>query len=483
MSQTSIEWSRYFKKIFDDKSNQQRKFESKLFSEYYDGVSQKDLLTQEMNRIFENKKSIASKRKITQNITKAVVDAMALSYGGIVKRNVAKLGNKQQETVADTLWSDINSKMSSANRLLVGQRTVLLQAYWSQKHSKVKYACFPQYQFDIIFDEDSEERELSAVIISDYKPNDFDNTNYKIYTKDTFFRFTGHNLKEEIQHNNNFLPFVLAYAQEPGLDVEYLSPLNDLVNANLELNLALSGLLHLLHRQAHGVMVLTTYDAFSGMGHIDGNASSTSGNNVSQLDRHIQTGVDKVVHLKGSPADTKAPSLSYVQQNPNFIEAIEVIKHMLSSISLSLGLPADTLQLEVTGGGMSATEFYIKDRRTRNLIQHYSTIFTNVETELFEKGLLIAEKEMQLPSKVSSKNFSIEFHHEEPLSKKLTSQESLSLFEKGIIDEVEVIRHIYSHLNRPEAEAFLKQMQDSQNKLDQAKVQEPEPAPDKQKEE
>lgn len=120
LADNANEWSTYLKEIHESPANRLRKERSWIVKDYYeDAGKQQVYLEAEMRRLFTD---IKYKRKWTQPVTKLVVDALAVTYSGIVKRDTQEVDEETKRTLHSVFFKNLDSVMSTANKMLVGQR-------------------------------------------------------------------------------------------------------------------------------------------------------------------------------------------------------------------------------------------------------------------------------------------------------------------------------------------------------------------------
>jgi hypothetical protein len=120
LADNANEWSTYLKEIHESPANRLRKERSWIVKDYYeDAGKQQVYLEAEMRRLFTD---IKYKRKWTQPVTKLVVDALAVTYSGIVKRDTQEVDEETKKTLHSVFFKNLDSVMSTANKMLVGQR-------------------------------------------------------------------------------------------------------------------------------------------------------------------------------------------------------------------------------------------------------------------------------------------------------------------------------------------------------------------------
>lgn len=324
----------------------------------------------------------------------------------------------------------------------MGNGTVLIQPYFSEKSQRLDYNLYYQYQFDLVFRYNGQDKELFAVIVSDYI-DDFAKTKSTIYTAQNTYQFLGSVLQDSDNHNAGLLPFVAVHVKAPSTDQDYIDPAYDLVLGNLQLNLMMSDCLHLVSSQAHGILVYKKPGDFTNVGDVEG--ATSTGQTVSKL------GPDSLLEIPINEQGHQ-PSLEYVSQNQNFDQVINAIQFFLKSFSQGRGLPPDTLSVNVQMG-VTATEVAVKESRTRAATQTQTQIFAEAEEELFTVGLaLVADiPSVKLPADLSTKNFRLEFIQSVNLGNNITMQDALLALDKNVIDRIEVLRKINPSLSREEA--------------------------------
>ena len=455
------EWARYVKGLWNDDDNSKRKAESKVVIDYYRS-KQMSYLETELKKIFTDMRSYNRKRKWTQNYTKQIIDSLAQCYNSRVRREInGELDGEQQEDIKRLLFMGLNNAMSNVNKWLILERTALVFARWSEKKSRMVYKSYHQFQFDLIYDPDSDDKELLAVILSDYRS--LEDSNIFIYTKDKTFTFRGEHLVKQVDHNLGVLPFVVLYAEDPGFE-DYLDPMIELSQANLELNIAQSNLLNVLQSQAHGTMVLTSLaeQDFSGIDDGDPNNPSSSGlEGDRRIDLHDP---DKLVELTMSP-DGDKPELSTLQHEADFTGALDTIRFLANSLANSMGLDHGVFEVQVSTN--PATVFHINEKRRQAIIGDYQSIFVDAERELFEKSLAITRRANVVLPVLAVEDYVIEFSPERAMVDKMGSTDVVNLRDAGVIDTIETVKHHYGSLNRDEAMKFIIQMAE-----DEVKVQE-----------
>lgn len=305
---TADAWKKYIKLLRDDKNNVIRKQQSKVIADFYKD-KQEGYLIDEMLRIYNDDISVRRHRKWTQPVTRFVVDSLATTYSGEIKREISftdqkeifkknkklnKLSENQRNKIyasekevktilEDKVFDGLNTIMAQANKHLISDRTVLLWAYYSQKEDRIKCQVFRQYQFDLVYTYDeNQEKELFAVIFSEFGKAP-EKTKTWVYTVDYKYEFLGDILQGDAPQKQElgFMPFVIVNELELDNDEDYLDPGYDLVRGNQALNFAYSDLLHLLHRQSHGILTLTHPTDASSVGMGMANPTNPYGNQFS----------------------------------------------------------------------------------------------------------------------------------------------------------------------------------------------------------
>jgi hypothetical protein len=347
---------------------------------------------------------------------------------------------------------------------LCGERTIVVQPYFSQKYKRINYNFFHQYQFDLVFDYSTPDKELIAVITSDYK-DDFDKTKWLVYTKNNKYTFTGSELVSQENHNLNFLPFVVVYEHKPDIDCDYIDPIYAYVEGNLQINLALSDMLNLLQKQAHGILTLTVPDDVAPPGE-PASTPGTEQRGPGDGRAVLRTGFDDVVVLQQNQMG-HAADLKYVEQNPNFDPGINVIKTYLSLYASNAGLPSDSLELSIQTSTSTATEVYLKENRTKQALQQQTAVLTEAEKELFDiniRLLDIAGIPTKLPKGTTSKDFHIEFVRQSAIQNMTVADVNLA-YQSGVLDKAEFFRFMFPSYTRQEALEQLAMMEEDKKQL------------------
>jgi hypothetical protein len=455
------EWAQYLEDISKDEANVKRKSDSRILVDYYNG-KQLPYLEDELSKIHTDPKTLQTVRKITTNVTKFVLDNIGTTYSGIVKRTL----DIDSSTTSTMFWEGLDEVLAMANRIISGERTLLVRADWSPLKQKVAYTLLHQYQFDLVYDPNSKDRQVLAVIVSDYKPRNFDKTRFFVYTNEKYYEFLGSKLVNE-NEGVEFLPFCIIHSEPLPIDEDYLNPDMELVNANLQINVAISSLAHLLFRQSHGILHLKLPEDHA-MPPADSSdqLGSTSGNAISAKPKpFIKLSPDYLLTTYMN-AQGHSPDLSYVSQNPEFQGIIATIRFLLEGIATNRGLPPDTFGIGAGSG--TATEFWVKEKRLKGLQKQLEATFETAEKELFQVDIKISDSEkVKLDAGINAAILDVQYIKDEPLIANLTTADLLSLQENGLIDRVEALRVLYPHLTREELENKIIEMAKSEARINE----------------
>ena len=452
-SNNAASWAEYIKEIWEDKDNIRRKRDSKLVVDYYRYKQRQDL-EEALKKIY-SPESFVMKRKWTHNYTKQIIDALAQCYNSRVTRELNKegLSDEEKDDVNALLFAGLNKAMANSNKWLLLERTTLMFARWSNKKQHMVYLSYNQYQFDLVFDPESDDKDLLAVILSDYRRLE-EGCRITVYTKNKTFSFVGEELQYEKVHNIGVLPFVVMYAEDPSFE-DYLEPLIELVNANLELNIAQSNMLNILQSQAHGLLVLKMPNEQNFQGIDDANPDDSHPTDI-EGDRRIDThDPNKVVELHYG-LDGEEPKLESIPHHADFTGALDTVRFLANSLANSMGLDHGVFEVQVSTN--PATVFHINEKRRQAIIGDYQSIFVDAERELFEKALFLARKSVMVLPDVQKRDFVVEFSPERAMVDKMDSADVTNLRQLGLIDSIEAVKHHYGSLSRDDAKAFIKKM-------------------------
>jgi hypothetical protein len=473
---TAASWAAYVKEITSDPANCKRKINSKVIFDYYN-YQQRTYLDKALSDLFSDINSLRLKRRFAVNVTKQIADAISQAYNCTVKRSISmdnkslpltKRGvpvknsqDKIKSVIDDKIFHNLNQTMEQVNKWLFLDRTSLVKARWSSEKGRIIYNTYHQYEFDIVYTPNLEEEKiLTAVILSDYgKP--YKDTIYMVYTSNNTYRFKGETLLEQIDHNLDILPFVAVHAEDPGFE-DYLEPNTQLSDGNLEINLAFSNLLELSHKQAHGILVLKTPPEEMFPGTEEAGAIESD----RRLDLHDTS---QMLNLPIG-AGGEQPSLEYVIPQANFDGAITTIKTCLAALAQSYGAEGN-IRIDATATAAPATNFWLQEKERNKVVRHYRTILEEAEKELFaETTKLAALYTGSIPS-LDSGSLNIDYIDEKNVSNGNSIDEALKLYDKKVIDKIEVLREKYSTMSRAEAEEYLAEMGlDSEIKEEQSSL-------------
>lgn len=463
INDTAEAWSAYIKELWESAENHNRKRDSKIAVDYYNN-KQLPYLEKELRRIFTDPASYATKRKFTKNVTKQIIDALAQCYSCKVKRSVSGLGKKASKVLDEKVFQGLNKAMRNANKWLVLERTTLLYGRWNQKKERITYRSYHQFQFDLVYKPNSD-RELMAVILSDYKP--LKDARIWVYTENNTYLFFGDEVKSQLNHNNNVLPFTVLYAEDPGFN-DYLDPDINLANSNLEINIAISNLLNMQHHQTHAVPVFVLPPEVPMAGVDDANPDLGVARQI-EGDRRIDINdLNKALVLTrgedGSDTDFK-----YVSPSADFQGSIESIRFAINSLAQTYGVDNGIFDIDVSGN--PATVFHVNEKRRQAIVGDLQSAFTDAEKDLFSSVYRLSQlSSTEIPS-LDVDRFLVEFISDASIVEQLSSGDVVNLYNAGLIDEVEVIRHHYGEYSRTEAVAFIEMMINQRKKLEELKSQ------------
>jgi hypothetical protein len=455
---TAADWLQYITALWNDMDNTNRKMASKKVVDYYKN-KQRPYLEQALRKIYTDPHSYITKRKWTENITKQIIDALAQCYSCKVKRSVPPIGKRASKLLNDKVFQGINKRMRNANKWLVLEKTTLLYARWNSKYQRVDYRSYHQYEFDIVVDPDSAENELLAVILSDFKP--LEDANVIVYTPNNTYWFKGRDLKRHTPHNLGILPFVVLHAEDPGFE-DYLEPDTHLINSNLEINVAISNLLNIHQNQAHAIPVVIMPAEIPVAG-IDDSNPNTGIISDTETDRRLDINdVNKALVMHHGDGG-EAPDFKYVSPQVNFAGAIDTIRYVVNSLAQTYGVDNGIFNIDVSGN--PATVFHVNEKRREAIVGDLQSVFIDAEKELFDKAYMLARMSDTAVPELNTQDFIVEFISDANIVNQLSSSDVAKLHELDLIDQIEVIRHHYGDKSRAEAEAFIQEMIEAEQRI------------------
>jgi hypothetical protein len=449
------DWLAYIKVLAGDASNKERKKQSKVVYDYYNG-NQRGYLYAEYIKIFTDAFSRESKRKWVHNITSQIVDARAIVYSHDIKRTLLSKNKKALLSQYNSiLWGDhADSTMSEAEHLIEYDRQCLTYVRWDDKKQRVVYTNYHQWQYDLVFQEDSDD--LRAVIISDYGKEHKD-TNYMIITQDTNYKFQGDILLNKIVHNLGFLPCRLLYAKDPGFE-RYLTPDVNLAQNNLELNLAYSNLLNILMCKAHGLTVITIPADSPIPREDDSNPNIPTGNTNIEQDSRLGLHDPNQILILRNGADGQASTIQNIGAQVQFDKAIETINFILSSMAESYGVKLGETKIYSGSQPQTATQIFITDKTKQKIMKVKEYLFREFEKEIFYVGQTLANKAIKM--KISSiDDLKIEYLPQSKLLTDINVDQVIKLAGgEKIYTRVAAVATLHNGMSLEDAQVFIEEM-------------------------
>ena len=446
---TKENWVEYIKKLGEFSDNKQRKADSYRLYKLYKGHSQREetkkaLTSRIGNQVHQNKHPIW-----TQNVLRLGVKMLASTYDGVVERSIGEVEEGVFFDVQTKMWDSINTSMSTVSDLLVYERMALIQVV--NKSDKLIYHTYNQYQYDLVYQND----ELVAVILSDYGV-DHEKTNYFIYTSENTWHLFGDNLVSQEVNELNVLPFIVAYAEERGFH-DYLEPMIEYADAQVELNCILSGNLYTHQLQSHAVL----WERLTPDSAIGETVESPGGSllDSDQIGPQLALPSAAQATILYEDEEGRKEEIGYLTPGINFGDILGVGREYILNFFENMGIPRDAISIDMSGATVKpATAGYLAERKLHDLNSPYKSIFSAVEKELFNLSITVVnEANLFNVNTVDSNNFSVSFSSQPRRLDTLEITDLISLKNEGIIDEAEVLR-ILKGITRTEALNLLETM-------------------------
>jgi len=457
LGDTAQEWQKYITLLWQDQAEMDRKRKSKEVIDYYKN-KQRGYLEQELKNIYSDTNSLRFKRKITCNLTKQLVDALAQVYATSVKRTSGK--KRLDALFREKLWANEDRIMSLSERMAQLERTTVVMSRWSDTKQHVVYSNYKQYEFSLVYDA-IDEKQLLAVILSDYHA--FDKAKIIVYTHNNTYHFLGGKLTNQINHNLNILPFVVINIEDPGFE-DYLEPDTELVNANLEMNVMISNLLNVVQTQAHGILVIKLGAENPELGSSDANPNISGGNELIEKDRRLDThDVNKSVIKMYYDAEGREPKAEALQFEADIEGIIKAIECVADYIGNGYNVEID-LSVNTAGGEATATYVRITEDKRKAILKEREYIFRDAEKELFN----IASQQLKLAEpntpETNPEDFTVEYIDQTSALEHAKIDDLLKLRNQPISD-VEIAKALYPSIDDAEAMEKVKRWIEQQNEL------------------
>lgn len=442
------EWAKYIKALWSDPNNSRRKDTAKEVVEYYEG-KQREYLTAELRKFYSDSNSLAFKRKWTHNVTAQIIDALAQVYSMQVKRSLAGKNRKKATTaINNKIWTGLSRVMTAAEKQTQLERTSLLMSKWSERKHRIIYKTFHQYEFDLVWAPNTDERFLQAAILSDYAP--LEDANIVVYTHNNTYRFKGTKLVEQINHNTGILPFVVLFSDDPGFQ-DYLEPDIELTKANLEVNMLQSNLLNIVQTQGHGILVIKIPSESPQPYTDDSNTNSSSADTIEKdhrLDVHDPNKSVLAMHYNDLGQE---PKVEPVQFGADFEGIIASIECTLALLGKSYGVEIGDTELKVTAQPQTATSIWITEKKRKAILRENEVLFRDAEKELFAIAHAQARLYDSSIPNVNPEEFTIEYIDTASPLENASIDDLLKLEEKGVITVVQVLMALNPSMSEDDA--------------------------------
>ena len=372
-------------------------------------------------------------------LTEQLIDLKARNYKEQPDRNVdGELAENYQKLLKASGWHTLSKRIEQYTQLL---NDIAIGIFYDEKTQLLKFILITDY-YPIFDYEDTVQIDPVAIVYptAERNVNDY-SVVYAYYDDEKYVKLTkdGQVLSEEENTYKTF-NFIFPHRKRPTLG-HFSSPRIPLVLANQNIDIAMSSLNQLLHYNGHKQMVIVGRVS-TGEGNEQGNEKSAA------EDFALGNGI--AIQLDPQTGDTEKPSVSMVDMQAKFTEAVDTIKFKFEAAAQAVNV---SFQWEIQGGPQSGFSLQVQNIRDTEDRQTQEEILEEfVEMPLYQKVTEIA-KVFKFKYPVEEGELSIDFIEPEAVTQ---VKDEIELekhdIELGIITPIDLILRRNPDIERDKAE-------------------------------